>query len=160
VGGVSHVVSCVTSRPCADGGVGWALAPAAELWSCSCCHTAALGLWCACTCLAAVHHVCLLLTPAPGGHPCCCHRAAGWSSLSPDDAEVVTNMQAYLRSLLQEPPAAAHGQHTASTSPSPGVLPDSRGWSPTQCMLVSGGVGDVPTPTRSSCARVGDSCVC
>lgn len=85
-------------------------------------------------------------------HLCC--RAAGWSSLSPDDDEVVANMQAYLRSLLQEPSAATQQQQQQAmpSSTSLAVPPDSRGWSPTQRTLVSGAVGNYPSST--SCATV------
>lgn len=55
----------------------------------------------------------------------CCCRAAGWSSLTPDDAEVVANMQYYVRSVLQP---------TADVQP--GRDHSSHGWSLPQQALV------------------------
>jgi hypothetical protein len=63
-----------------------------------------------------------------------CCRAAGWSTLTPDDAEVVVNMQSYVRSLLQP---TASGQPSDNQQSDHGSAPDSRGWSLPQQALVS-----------------------
>lgn len=62
-----------------------------------------------------------------------CCRAAGWSTLTPNDAEVVANMQSYVRSLLQP---TANGQPQYHQQPDHGSAADSRGWSLPQQALV------------------------
>lgn len=70
--------------------------------------------------------------PLPSSH----RSASGWSTLAPDDSEVVANMQAYLRSLLQQSPSSqSQLQQELPTTTST----DSQGWSIPQRTLVCAG---------------------
>jgi hypothetical protein len=62
-------------------------------------------------------------------------RAAGWSTLQRDDADVVANMQAYLDNLLAAPAAAAATAAGSSAAVAAGSSA-TQGWSFTQRMLV------------------------
>jgi hypothetical protein len=66
--------------------------------------------------------------------------AAGWSTLAPDDAEVLANMKLYLRSLLGiNSTAQTHQQQQQPARTS--QVPDSQGWSMTQRTLVGAEAG-------------------
>lgn len=72
--------------------------------------------------------------------------ASGWSTLVPDDSEVVGNMQAYVQHLLQsysptdEQPAHGGSLKTQPDQPQEAVSQAVRGWSPAQQALVGRGI--------------------
>lgn len=87
---------------------------------------------------------CLTKCPLPSSH----RSASGWSTLAPDDSEVVANMQAYLRSLLQQSPSSqSRLQQELPTTTST----DSQGWSIPQRTLVRAGFVSVWSGTAGSC---------
>jgi hypothetical protein len=82
-------------------------------------------------------------------HPACVFSAAGWSTLDPDDAEVLANMKLYLRSLLGlSSTAQTHQQRQQQPAAGTSQVPDSQGWSRTQRALVGAQAADCGTYGR------------